>query len=75
MHGQKIDYIRVSSSDQNTERQLDGLMLDRTVSIPHLWWGILTLKMGGPWLPFCLLASPRPFAPLVIVSVAHQACS
>lgn len=30
MHGQKIGYIRVSSSDQNTERQLDGLTLDRT---------------------------------------------
>ena len=29
MHGQKIGYIRVSSSDQNTERQLDGLQLDR----------------------------------------------
>ncbi len=30
MHGQKIGYIRVSSTDQNTERQLDGLQLDRT---------------------------------------------
>lgn len=30
MHGQKIGYIRVSSTDQNTERQLDGLTLDRT---------------------------------------------
>lgn len=30
MNGQKIGYIRVSSSDQNTDRQLDGLMLDRT---------------------------------------------
>lgn len=30
MNGQKIGYIRVSSSDQNTERQLDGIMLDRT---------------------------------------------
>jgi DNA invertase Pin-like site-specific DNA recombinase len=29
MHGQKIGYIRVSSSDQNTERQLDGMELDR----------------------------------------------
>lgn len=29
MHGQKIGYIRVSSTDQNTERQLDGLTLDR----------------------------------------------
>lgn len=30
MSGQKIGYIRVSSSDQNTDRQLDGLALDRT---------------------------------------------
>lgn len=30
MNGQIIGYIRVSSSDQNTERQLDGLQLDRT---------------------------------------------
>lgn len=30
MNGQKIGYIRVSSSDQNTERQLDGIELDRT---------------------------------------------
>ena len=29
MNGQKIGYIRVSSSDQNTERQLEGLELDR----------------------------------------------
>lgn len=29
MSGQKIGYIRVSSSDQNTDRQLDGLALDR----------------------------------------------
>lgn len=30
MNGQKIGYVRVSSSDQNTDRQLDGLALDRT---------------------------------------------
>jgi len=30
MNGQKIGYIRVSSTDQNTERQLDGMELDRT---------------------------------------------
>lgn len=29
-HGQRIGYIRVSSVDQNTDRQLDGLDLDRT---------------------------------------------
>ena len=29
MNGQKIGYVRVSSSDQNTERQLEGLELDR----------------------------------------------
>jgi len=29
MNGQKIGYIRVSSSDQNIERQLDGIELDR----------------------------------------------
>jgi len=30
MIGHKIGYIRVSSADQNTERQLDGLTMDRT---------------------------------------------
>ena len=30
MTGQKIGYIRVSSAEQNTERQLDGLIMDRT---------------------------------------------
>ena len=30
MNGQKIGYIRVSASDQNVERQLDGMELDRT---------------------------------------------
>jgi len=30
MPGQKIGYIRVSSSDQNTNRQLEGLLLDKT---------------------------------------------
>ncbi len=29
MHGQKIGYIRVSTIEQNTVRQLDGLQLDR----------------------------------------------
>lgn len=29
MTGHKIGYIRVSSSEQNTERQLDGLTMDR----------------------------------------------
>lgn len=30
MTGQRIGYVRVSSDDQNTARQLDGLHLDRT---------------------------------------------
>ena len=30
MAGQKIGYIRVSSAEQNTERQLEGLEMDRT---------------------------------------------
>lgn len=29
MNGQKIGYVRVSSAEQNTERQLDGLEMDR----------------------------------------------
>ena len=29
MHGKHIGYIRVSSIDQNTARQLDGIMLDK----------------------------------------------
>jgi DNA invertase Pin-like site-specific DNA recombinase len=28
--GQRIGYIRVSSLDQNPERQLEGVQLDRT---------------------------------------------
>ncbi len=28
--GQRVGYVRVSSYDQNPERQLDGMMLDRT---------------------------------------------
>ena len=30
MVGQRIGYIRVSSLDQHTERQLDGIELDKT---------------------------------------------
>jgi DNA invertase Pin-like site-specific DNA recombinase len=30
MDGQRIGYIRVSTIDQNTERQLDGIKLDKT---------------------------------------------
>ena len=30
MDGQRIGYIRVSTIDQNTERQLDGITLDKT---------------------------------------------
>jgi DNA invertase Pin-like site-specific DNA recombinase len=29
MNGQKVGYVRVSSADQNTERQLEGLKLDK----------------------------------------------
>ncbi|MTE16934.1 hypothetical protein GLP40_29865 [Nocardia sp. CT2-14] len=29
-HGQRIGYIRVSTDDQNTERQLDGVPVDKT---------------------------------------------
>ncbi len=29
MHGQRVGYIRVSSFDQNPERQLDGVAMDR----------------------------------------------
>ena len=30
MNGQRIGYIRVSTVDQHTERQLDGIELDKT---------------------------------------------
>ncbi len=30
MHGQRIGYIRVSTLDQHTERQLDGIGVDKT---------------------------------------------
>ena len=30
MNGQRIGYIRVSTLDQHTERQLDGIELDKT---------------------------------------------
>ena len=30
MTGQRIGYVRVSSFDQNPERQLDGTQVDRT---------------------------------------------
>ena len=30
MNGQRIGCIRVSTVDQNTERQLDGIKLDKT---------------------------------------------
>ena len=30
MSGQRVGYIRVSSLDQNTARQLDGIQVDRT---------------------------------------------
>ena len=30
MNGQRIGYIRVSTFDQNPERQLDGIQIDRS---------------------------------------------
>jgi len=30
MNGQRVGYIRVSTFEQNTERQLDGVALDYT---------------------------------------------
>jgi DNA invertase Pin-like site-specific DNA recombinase len=32
MQGQRIGYIRVSTLDQHTERQLDGIEVDKTVT-------------------------------------------
>ena len=29
MKGQRVEYVRVSTHDQNTDRQLDGVELDR----------------------------------------------
>lgn len=30
MNGQRVGYVRVSTFEQNAERQLDGVELDRT---------------------------------------------
>jgi DNA invertase Pin-like site-specific DNA recombinase len=30
MNGQRVGYIRVSSAEQNTSRQLDGIPVDKT---------------------------------------------
>lgn len=30
MHGQRVGYVRVSTEDQNTDRQLEGVDLDKT---------------------------------------------
>jgi DNA invertase Pin-like site-specific DNA recombinase len=30
MHGQRLGYIRISTLDQHTERQLDGIEVDKT---------------------------------------------
>jgi hypothetical protein len=35
MAGQRIGYVRVSSFDQNPERQLDGTPEDRTSPLPR----------------------------------------
>lgn len=50
MSGQRIGYIRVSTVDQNTERQLDGMMLDR-VFTDHLSGDAL----DRPQLAECIL--------------------
>ena len=34
MSGQRIGYIRVSTLDQHTERQLDGIEVNKTSEIP-----------------------------------------
>ena len=34
MKGKQVGYIRVSSTDQNTERQLDGIELDKVFTDP-----------------------------------------
>jgi DNA invertase Pin-like site-specific DNA recombinase len=53
MSGQRIDYIRVSTVDQNTERQLDGIELDKT----------FTDKASGKDAKRPLIASTRDYAP------------
>lgn len=70
MAGQKIGYIRISSAEQNTERQLDGLEMDRTFTdkvsgkstdrpalqemLRFVRESDRYLKQGGTILCFCL---------------------
>jgi len=36
MTGQRIGYVRVSAFDQNPERQIEGIQVDRTFLFLHL---------------------------------------
>ncbi|GHE81118.1 hypothetical protein GCM10019059_43930 [Camelimonas fluminis] len=46
MKGQRIGYVRVSTFDQNVDRQLEGQSLDRTVNRPQLE-ALLTFAREG----------------------------
>ena len=49
--GQQAGYIRVSSTDQNTARQLEGLVLDRTFTNKASGSPTLPTRPRGPaWL-------------------------
>lgn len=39
MNGQRIGYVRVSAFDQNPERQIEGIQVDRTFTETIKKWG------------------------------------
>ena len=38
MSGERVGYIRVSTFDQNTDRQLDNVHLDKKFIERVVWW-------------------------------------
>jgi hypothetical protein len=44
MYGQRIGYIRVSTLDQHTERQLEGIEVDKTFLDKAQTWPRHTLR-------------------------------
>jgi hypothetical protein len=61
-NGQRVGYIRVSSVDQNTDRQLDGVHVDRCFTDKASGKDILVCEdfahLGATCCPVCHLSFP-----------------
>lgn len=64
MSGQRVGYVRVSTVDQSTVRQLDGIALDRVFEDKASGKVVHRYRLGGPGLRDGTQQLPEPTIPV-----------